>query len=91
MYLVICHQVTGSIALQNLLVMKLREVEETGGGTSAAIGSIEVAAMSQHDLITWYFDYQTSRYVSRYFLSKAAPEAVFTLEHNVFSHCHCLK
>lgn len=51
--------------MQNLLIMKLREIEETGGGTQAAIGSIEVAAMSQHDLITWYFDYQTSRYVSQ--------------------------
>jgi len=47
--------------LQNLLVMKLREVEETGGGATATVGSLEVAAMTQHDLISWYFDYQTAR------------------------------
>lgn len=47
--------------LQNLLVMRLKEAEEGEGRTSATIGTIEVAAMSQHDLITWYFDYQTSR------------------------------
>ena len=42
--------------------MKLRDLEDTGGGTNAAIGSMEVKAMTQHDLISWYFDYQTSRY-----------------------------
>lgn len=41
--------------------MRLKEIEESGGGTNAAIGNIEVAAMTQHELITWYFDYQTSR------------------------------
>lgn len=47
--------------MQNLLVMKLTELEEAGGGANAAIGDFEVAAMTQHDLITWYFDYQTAR------------------------------
>ena len=41
--------------------MKLREVEETGGGATATVGSLEVAAMTQRDLISWYFDYQTAR------------------------------
>ena len=58
-----CSWITSLICadLQNLLVMKLREVEETGGGATATVGSLEVAAMTQHDRISWYFDYQTAR------------------------------
>ena len=55
------HYVSGGLLMQNLLVMKLKELEETGDGESATVGDVEVASMSQHTLITWYFDYQTER------------------------------
>ena len=47
--------------VQNLLVMKLREME-TRGEASVTVNDVEVAGMTQHDLITWYFDYQVQRW-----------------------------
>ena len=52
--------------LDHLLVqhlMKLREMEGTSEGQSAVVGTVAVPAMTQHELITWYFDYQTARCV----------------------------
>lgn len=49
------------ICVQNLLVMKLREMEGTHDGHSASVGMLDEPAMTQHQLITWYFDYQTAR------------------------------
>ena len=47
--------------VQNLLITRLRELEVSGQASGALVGDVEVAAMTQHDLVTWYFDYQTSR------------------------------
>ena len=45
---------------QNLLVMKLREREAESQGI-VEFGANEVAGMTQHDLVTWYFDFQAER------------------------------
>ena len=46
--------------MQNLLVMKLREQEAESQGI-VEYGVNEVAGMTQHDLLTWYFDFQAER------------------------------
>ena len=40
--------------------MKLREREAESQGI-VEFGANEVAGMTQHDLVTWYFDFQTER------------------------------
>ena len=50
------------MAVQNLLIMRLRELEGAEGGQSATVGELQVAALTQHELVTWYFDYQASRW-----------------------------
>ena len=48
------------LGAQNLLVMKLREQEAESQGI-VEYGVNEVAGMTQHDLLTWYFDFQAER------------------------------
>ena len=50
----------GGALAQNLLVMKLREREAESQGI-VEFGANEVAGMTQHDLVTWYFDFQAER------------------------------
>ena len=40
--------------------MKLREREAESQGI-VEFGANEVAGMTQHDLVTWYFDFQAER------------------------------
>lgn len=47
-------------AAQNLLVQKLREQEADSQGL-VQFGANEVAGMTQHDLITWYLEFQAER------------------------------
>lgn len=45
---------------QNLLVQKLRECEAESQNI-VQFGANEVAGMTQHDLITWYLQFQAER------------------------------
>eukprot|EP00887_Chlorella_sp_A99_P007318 scaffold2.g7318.t1 len=46
-------------ATKNLLVMHLRQLEESGGGEQHELG--DVAGCKQKDLLRWYFDYLVER------------------------------
>jgi hypothetical protein len=43
--------------LQNLLVMRLRQLEDAGLGERREVGAGEVAGARQRDLLEWYFKY----------------------------------
>ena len=41
--------------------MRLREAEESVSGTVRDVAGNDVVGLSQKDLLTWLFDYQTSK------------------------------
>lgn len=46
---------------QNLLVLRLQQLDESGEGEARELGGVAVAGASQKDLLRWYFDYLSER------------------------------
>lgn len=43
--------------MQNLLVMRLQQLEDEGAGERREVGMEEVSGARQCDLLKWYFNY----------------------------------
>jgi len=69
--------------IQNLLVMKLREREAESQGI-VEFGANEVAGMTQHDLVTWYFDFQAERCVGHNKVGSANLARIIILNESCF-------